>query len=162
MYNLVADVDVHTRLYIIEGLLEVSGSGRSEVTGITVSLKEREKTIRSSSSQHLTDADAFNYQEREGSPRKRRVNKMPSIASSASDAKPKKIKERDKKYYCWTWQPHRQHANTDKHQKNKKSKLFLPMVSGALESESAAEICNERLIVQQVHCQDSRCRYCVW
>ncbi len=43
MYNLVADVDVHTRLYIIEGLLEVSGSGRSEVTGITVSLKEREK-----------------------------------------------------------------------------------------------------------------------
>lgn len=42
MYNLVADVDVHTRLYIIEGLLEVSSSGRSEVTGITISLKERE------------------------------------------------------------------------------------------------------------------------
>lgn len=133
MYNLVADVDVHTRLYIIEGLLEVSSSGRSEVTGITVSLKEREKTIRSSSSQHLTDADAFNYQEREGSPRKRRVNKMQSIASSASDAKPKKIKERDKKYYCWTWQPH-SNMQTQTSTKNKKSNYFAH-VSGAYRSE---------------------------
>lgn len=47
MYDLIADVDVHTRLYIIKGLLKVSSSGRSEVTGITVSLKERETTIRS-------------------------------------------------------------------------------------------------------------------
>lgn len=126
MYNLVADVDVHTRLYIIEGLLEVSSSGRSEVTGITVSLKEREKTIRSSSSQHLTDADAFNNQEREGSPRKRRVNKMQSIASSASDAKPKKIKERDQKYYCWTWQPH-SNMQTQTSTKKIKNLTILPM-----------------------------------
>lgn len=40
---LIADVDVHTSLYIIEGFLNVSSPGRSEVTGITVSLKQTEK-----------------------------------------------------------------------------------------------------------------------
>lgn len=79
MYDLVADVDVHARLYVIKGFLKVSSPGRSEVTGITVSLQEREITIRSSSSQTLTDqevpitpcADTSNFQEGERSPRKR-------------------------------------------------------------------------------------------
>lgn len=80
MYDLVADVDVHARLYVIEGFLEVSSPGRSEVTGITVSLQEREITIRSSSPQTLTDqeepitpcAETSNFQDREKSSKKNR------------------------------------------------------------------------------------------
>lgn len=103
MYDLIADVDVHARLYIIKGLLEVSSSGRSEVTGITVSLKERETTIRSL--QPLTDqeepitrlAAVFNYQEGAGSPQKRTVNKIQTMASFAFKQNPKRQKKEMKR-----------------------------------------------------------------